>query len=226
MSIKEKLRALLRERSVFTILQTMAKLTPMWVRGMTHRLFLKRCTGFFFVGKGVKIRNPQFVRFDRNVVLEDYCEIQGLSREGVELGEGVTVGRFAMVRPSGYYGRDTGVGLRVGRNSNIGAYCYIGCSGGIDIGQNVMMAPNVGLYAENHNFDRTDVPMKEQGVTFGKIVIEDDCWIASGSTITAGVTIGTGAIVAGGAVVTDDVPPYAIVGGIPARVIQWRKRSA
>ena len=56
----------------------------------------------------------------------------------------------------------------------------------------------------------------------GDIVIEDDVWIGQRATIMAGVTIGQGAVVAAGAIVTKDVPPYAIVGGVPARVIKYR----
>lgn len=56
----------------------------------------------------------------------------------------------------------------------------------------------------------------------GDIIIDDDVWIGYGSTIMSGVHIGQGAIVAAGAVVTKDVPPYAIVGGVPAKVIKYR----
>ena len=56
----------------------------------------------------------------------------------------------------------------------------------------------------------------------GKIIIKDDVWIGQGSTIMSGVHIGQGAVVAAGAVVTKDVPPYAIVGGVPAKVIKYR----
>jgi acetyltransferase-like isoleucine patch superfamily enzyme len=54
-------------------------------------------------------------------------------------------------------------------------------------------------------------------------VIEDDVWVAGRATITAGVRIGTGSVIAAGSVVTGDVPPWSVVGGIPARIIKSRK---
>ena len=85
-----------------------------------------------------------------------------------------------------------------------------------------MMGPRVGLFAENHVYDDIDRVMRDQGVKRQPILIEDDCWLASSSTILAGVTVGRGAIVAAGSIVTADVPPYAIVGGAPAKVIRHR----
>lgn len=218
--------ALLDGRSAGDVLQLGAKALPMFVRGLWFKFFLRRADGLLLIGKGVSLRNSQYIAVGKNFVAEDYCEIQGLSTQGLSFGDRVTVGRFAMIRPSGYYGRDVGVGLRVGNRSNIGANCYIGCSGGIEIGANVMMSPGVNLFAENHNFARTDIPMKDQGVTRKPIVVEDDCWLASGSTILSGVRVGQGAIVAAGAVVTEDVPAFAIVGGVPAKIIGWRKQPA
>ncbi|WP_264768975.1 DapH/DapD/GlmU-related protein, partial [Klebsiella pneumoniae] len=58
--------------------------------------------------------------------------------------------------------------------------------------------------------------------TRGDVVIGSDCWICTNALILSGVTIGHGAVVAAGAVVTRDVPPFAIVGGNPARQIRWR----
>ena len=85
-----------------------------------------------------------------------------------------------------------------------------------------MMGPRVNLLAENHNFERTDIPIKAQGVRRSFIAIGDDCWLGANCTILAGVTIGQGSIVAAGAVVTSDVPPFSIVGGVPARLIKSR----
>lgn len=203
-----------------------AKAGPMAVRGLALRPALGSASGLLLVGRGARIRNPQYVHLGGNVVVEDYAEVQGLSTDGVHLGAGVTVGRFAQIRPSGYYGRDVGVGLRVGDDSNIGPGCFIGCSGGIEIGRGVMMSPGVNLFAENHVIADAERPMKEQGVKWDRIVVEDDVWLASGSTVLAGVTVGTGAVVAAGAVVTTDVPAGAIVGGVPARVVSWRSPQA
>ena len=85
-----------------------------------------------------------------------------------------------------------------------------------------MISPRVSIYAENHLFDRTDIPMKEQGVKKQFVKIEDDCWIAANSIILAGVTVGKGSVVAAGSVVSSDVPPYSVVAGVPARIIKQR----
>jgi len=71
----------------------------------------------------------------------------------------------------------------------------------------------IGVYLLNEEPDTIDK---------GNIMIGDDVWIGYRSTILSGVTVGQGAIIAAGSVVTKDVPPYAIVGGVPAKVIKYR----
>lgn len=68
----------------------------------------------------------------------------------------------------------------------------------------------------------TMITGKETATSKGDIVIEDDVWIGRRCTILSGVTIGQGAVIAAGAIVTKDVPPYAIVGGNPAKIIKYR----
>lgn len=108
----------------------------------------------------------------------------------------------------------------IGDRSSVGDNAYI--LGKVTIGKDVMMAANCAFIASNHNTKRLDIPMNQQGGTNAPIVIGDDVWICYGSIVCAGVTIGNGAIVAAGAVVTKDVPPYAVVGGVPARVLRYR----
>jgi len=180
------------------------------------------CEGIPLCGRGVRITHGRHIRAGNRLNLEDGCEIVGLSKHGVVFGERCTVGRSAVIRPSNVLFDEAGEGLEVGDHPNLGAWAYVGCSGFVKIGTNVMMGPRVSLLAENHNHGRVDIPMKKQGVTRLRIVVEDDCWLGASSSLLAGVTIGKGSVVAAGAVVTKDVPPYAIVAGVPAKVIRIR----
>lgn len=110
----------------------------------------------------------------------------------------------------------------LGRKSYISSYSVLGINEKVIIGDNVMIADNFSLRDTDHKFDRLDMPMNLQGITTAPIIIEDNVWIGHGVTITKGITVGTGSIVAAGSVVTKDIPPYAIVGGIPAKVIKYR----
>lgn len=104
---------------------------------------------------------------------------------------------------------------------------------GLEIGNFCSIADNVNfLLAGEHNLDRIstfpfmrympDRKILSDSSSKGKIIIRDDVWIGYGATILSGVKIGQGAVVATGAVVTKDIPEYAIVGGIPAKVIKYR----
>ncbi|WP_140368074.1 acyltransferase, partial [Vibrio parahaemolyticus] len=91
------------------------------------------------------------------------------------------------------------------------------------IGNNVMIAPNVAILSSTHSYERLDIPMVDQEDVFGlPPVIEDDVWIGRNVVIKHGITIGKGAIVGACSLVTKDVPSYAIVGGVPAKVIKYR----
>lgn len=111
---------------------------------------------------------------------------------------------------------------RIGDHSGIGVRCV--ADGPLTVGSNVLMAPDVALLRRNHNFERTDLPIRRQGNSDAReLTICDDVWIGRRVMIMPGCRrIGRGAIVAAGAIVTRDVPDYAIVGGNPARVLKMR----
>lgn len=112
--------------------------------------------------------------------------------------------------------------ISIGNNSGIGDRSII--NGPIEIGENVMMSPEVWIMTVNHCADRIDIPMNRQGFTSPKkVIIGNDVWIGARTIILPGVKIGEGSIVAAGSVVTKDVLPYTIVGGVPAKVIKSRK---
>ena len=210
----------LSERDAFGIL---VRVAANLIRGRAWKLRMGKVGGRFFVGKRVSIFSPGHISCGQNVKFEDHAEVQGLSTGGVHFGDGVTVGRGASIRPSSYYGGELGEGMTVGARSAIGAYNWIGASGKVTIGCDVMFGPRVIIIPENHNFESTDLTIREQGVTRAPVVIEDDCWIGCNVTILSGVTIGKGSIVAAGAVVNKSLPPGSIAGGVPARVIRNRE---
>lgn len=116
----------------------------------------------------------------------------------------------------------TGSGIKIGSNSGLGIRCKV--RGPLEIGDNVMMGPDVIIFTSNHETSRTDIPMRGQGGTkCEKVTISSDVWIGARAIILPGVTIGQGAIIAAGAVVSKDVPDLAVAGGVPARVLKYRK---
>jgi acetyltransferase-like isoleucine patch superfamily enzyme len=107
--------------------------------------------------------------------------------------------------------------IRVGRNVFINQNCTFYDLGGLDIGDDVLVGPNVSLITSSHPLD----PSRRRAVTIGKpIAIGRNVWIAAGATVIGGVTIGENSVVAAGSVVTRDVPANVLAGGNPARVIR------
>ena len=110
-----------------------------------------------------------------------------------------------------------GGSLTVGDFAFIGRGCEIDVAESVTIGAHTLLAPNVFITDHTHNHAKAQ-RLDQQGSRVTPVVIGADAWIGAHAVVLAGVTIGDGAIVGAGAVVTKDVPPYAIVAGVPARV--------
>jgi acetyltransferase-like isoleucine patch superfamily enzyme len=176
------------------------------------------------IGNRVSIEGPKsHLIFGARCKIERGVFIQCVSQSAITCGDDVTICEGALIRPSGYWGGPLGVGLQMGNRSSIGAYSYIGCSGPIVIGNDVMMGPRVTMIAENHNFHDITTPINTQGVSNRGIRVGNDVWVGACVTILDGVTIADHSILASGSVVTKDVLPYEIVAGVPARPIRSRK---
>ena len=106
----------------------------------------------------------------------------------------------------------------IGDHTRIGLHCTV--IGPVCIGKHVNLAQGIVVTALNHNFNDTTKRIDEQGVATKAVTIADDVWIGANAVVLPGVTIGQHSVVAAGAVVTQDVPPYSVVGGVPARVIK------
>ncbi|POH60666.1 acyltransferase [Arthrobacter glacialis] len=191
------------------------------VRGnLRGRIYLSLTTSHFR-GKGVQIIGQSRFKVGNGVSLDDYCRIDANSTDGVTFGDRVTVGRFALVSASGVIA-EPGVGIQIGSNTSIGASNIIWGQGGVKIGRDCLLGPNVVIVSENHGHSDLESPIRIQQPIRSQIVIEDDCWIGANVTVLAGVRIGKGSIVGAGSVVNSDVPPQSIVGGVPAKLIRSR----
>lgn len=122
--------------------------------------------------------------------------------------------RFHLVPP---VHSDHGLKLRVGANVFINHGCTLNDMGGIEIGQDTMIGPNVTLLTTGHP---TRVVERRTGITIAPIRIGADVWIGAGATVLGGVAVGDGAVIAAGAVVSRDVPAATLVAGVPARVVR------
>lgn len=78
------------------------------------------------------------------------------------------------------------------------------------------------MHSENHNYKNVEIPIRLQGINRKGIKIGDDCWIGAKVTILDGTVLGNGCVVAAGAVVRGIIPPYSIIGGVPAKIIKSR----
>lgn len=112
---------------------------------------------------------------------------------------------------------DFGNRVKFGKGVFINHSAILSASGGIEFEDGVMVAPGVRIATINH-----DMNNRHTIYTYGKVTIKKNAWIGMNVTICPGVTIGEYAVVAAGAVVTKDVPSYAVVGGVPAKVIRYQ----
>ncbi len=171
-------------------------------------------------GSGVRLRRSY------------YCRRLARPAPGIRIETGVHIGApsHVAIGAGAYLGPDCRIYASPGSPVTLGARFSANANvminargqGGIEIGDNVLVGPNVVLRSNNHVISGVDVPIADQGMTDGSIIVEDDVWIASNAVVLPDVRIGKGAVIAAGAVVTRDVAPYMIAGGVPARPIGRR----
>lgn len=169
-------------------------------------------------GHGVVLRHPGKMRIGEGVVVDDlaYFDAKGCAEGEFEIGDGVFVSRGCIVS-----GKDGP--LRLGPRVNLGEGCTLYASTGLEIGADTMLAAK--CYIGGGRYDphgRRDRPLARQPLPRRGVRIGPDCWLGAGVTVVDGVTIGRGAVVGAGAVVTEDILPYSIAAGVPARRIGMR----
>ena len=153
-------------------------------------------------------------RFGHGSVLED--DVLVFHAEHVEVGDGVYVGHRAILK--GYHINR----LVLGDGTWVGEQCLLNAAGGLIVGSNVGIGPGVQIITSSHIEEGIGKPILHSQIAFAPVIIEDDADLGVASVVLPGVTIGRGVQVGAGAVVSRSVPPYAVVAGVPARILRYR----
>lgn len=197
--------------------KSLHKLKVKYTDTLSEYPFMMKPIGF--IAATVAILSNRFNTFfykRRFNMVGRYLSIEGKpminNRGFIELGEEVRIwSKFMKVIIS----VKKGARLKIGHNTRINGV-HIACKSNITIGNNVRIAPYVLIM--DSDFHNVEDHFSEAQSSF--VVIEDDVWIASKSTILKGVTVGKGSVIAAGSVVTKNVEPYTVVGGVPSKMIK------
>lgn len=164
-----------------------------------------------------RFERSQFARIGQNVVIEEGVLV--FHPENVEVGDGVYVGHHTILK--GYYrGR-----MVIGDGTWIGQQCFFHSAGDLTIGRNVGIGPGVKIITSSHADEGLSKPILHSRIESSPVVIEDDADIGVGSVVLPGVRIGKGAQIGAGSVVASNVPAYAVVAGVPARLLRMREKK-
>lgn len=164
-----------------------------------------------FIGK---IQAKRFqVQAGKNVYIGKHCALKGKSN--IVLDDGVTVRPYTQI----WSGGGT---VRIGNGSEIGERCRISIANSLEIGEKVLLSPNVYITDCDHEYRNISVPVIDQGIAQkGQTVsIGYGSYIGINAVIVGNVKIGKHCVIGANSVVTKDVPDYCVAVGSPARVIK------
>jgi acetyltransferase-like isoleucine patch superfamily enzyme len=184
----------------------------------TARVYLSRLTPRGYIDPSLTIHHRNFRLGNHVFIGKDVTIFQSQD------GGPITLDDYAHVYARVLLQTGKGGAIRLGSRSRIQPGCHlISFEAPIEIGRDVGLAQNCAIYSYDHGM-HPDMPISQQPLqSKGPVVIDDHTWLGVGVIVLSGVHIGTGAVIASGSVVTRDVPPGAIAGGVPARVLKMRK---
>ena len=165
-----------------------------------------------------------FKSIGKNVVISKNIDLQGNKIRNITIGNNTKIAKKCILGCWDTQNTFYDAKIIIGDNCHIGEYSHITSINSITIGNGVLTGRYVYISDNNHGNTDLDTlqipPLKRELYSKGPIHIGDNVWIGDKVAILSGVTIGEGSIIAANAVVTKDVPPYSLVGGIPAKIIK------
>ncbi len=169
-------------------------------------------------GRNVVLRHPHKMRLGDSVVIDDNCVLDAKGCQGTDfvIGNNVILSRGCVLSA-----KDGA--LSIGDNTNFGANCLVYAVKGCQIGNDTLFAAQCYVGGSMYHFERPDIPPIQQGSYAQGVTIGDGCWLGAGVKVIDGVKVGDGVILGTGAVVNNDIEPFSVAVGVPAKVITKRK---
>lgn len=168
------------------------------------------------IGENCKILKYARLDTSSNPSNGDYLKSTSVGK--VMIGNSVKIKEYSMLLSYDGF-------ISIGDSCTINPFTIIYGSGGVRVGNNVMIAAHCVIVSSSHIFDSIELPINMQGITSKGITIGNDVWIGSNVKILDGVEIGDGCVIAAGSVVNKSLPPFGIYGGVPVKLLKNRINS-
>jgi acetyltransferase-like isoleucine patch superfamily enzyme len=185
------------------------------IRRYVYPGLFRACGKGLVLGRGVTIRHADKISLGRNVVIDDFCVLDGRGSgdEGIVIGDEVIINRGSIVQSK------SGP-VRVGRGTSIGAGTHICSMGGIEIGQSVLITAGCIISGGKYRHSDTGKPVMEQGAyTEGPVEIADGSFLGMRVLVRDAASIGKYCVINSGAVVTGKWPDNAVIAGPETRMV-------
>jgi acetyltransferase-like isoleucine patch superfamily enzyme len=215
------LPAYILEQLILTLFGWIPTLVGVGLRAIVYRTIMT-LNGISAIEAGVRIVYASKVQLGQNTYLDKGVYLHALPN-GITIGKDTAIMHHSMLHVFNFRNLPQ-AGITIGEKCFIGEFNVMRGQGGITIGNEVYTGPMVQILAVNHVYDNPNIPIREQGITARGIVIEDDVWLGASAIVLDGVTIGRGSVIGAGAVVTQDIPPYSLAVGSPAKPVKDRRQ--
>lgn len=172
----------------------------------------------------IRVLRGRFRSIGKNFSLKKEFTIH--NPQYIDIGENfVALERFRIEAWDQYRGQKFSPSIKIGNNVSFNTDIHIGAINAIEIGDNCLFASRIYITDHYHGDTSAEMvklaPKDRPLISKGPVIIKDNVWVGEGVAIMANVTIGENSIIAANAVVTKDVPPNAVVGGVPAKIIKY-----
>jgi acetyltransferase-like isoleucine patch superfamily enzyme len=190
------------------------------LRKIFYPKLLAKCGQKSLFGKNTVFRSPGRIELGNEVVIDDAVVLDAKGDDSaIRIGNCSFLGGNVKLSCSSSR-------ITIGHDVSIGPDSFIRAGlGDITLGSNCTVGAQTIIISGNPSYERLDIPMKKQVGSGKGVTIGDDIWIGVGVRIIDGVHIGNGSVIGAGSVVIGDIPDYAIVAGVPAKVIGSRKNK-